>query len=64
MSCTHTRRPRTGTTVSAPPAFSRPSLAPLARAYRGYAWFLAHTTPAAPDDHTADHAPDGAARNR
>lgn len=41
--------------------FGRPSPALLERADRGYARFLAHT---APDDHTVDHAPDGAARTR
>ncbi|MFE3881807.1 hypothetical protein ACFXPQ_02585 [Streptomyces lydicus] len=44
-----------------PPAFGRPSPALTARAHRGYARFLAQP---APDDHTDDHAPDGAAQHR
>lgn len=38
-----------------PHAFGQPSPALLARADRGYARFLAHTTQPAPDDHTGDH---------
>ena len=56
---THTRRPRR--TRSPAPAFGRPSPALLARADRGYARFLAQ---AAPDDRTADHDQDDAARHR
>ncbi|MGA5566778.1 hypothetical protein ACPCUV_37200 [Streptomyces platensis] len=47
-----------------PPDFGRPSPALLERADRGYARFLAHTSQPAQDDHTVDHAPDGAARTR
>ncbi|MFB6945612.1 MULTISPECIES: hypothetical protein [unclassified Streptomyces] len=47
-----------------PPDFGRPSPALLARADRGYARFLAHTTQAAPDDHTGHHDHDGAARRQ
>ncbi|MFD4862915.1 hypothetical protein [Streptomyces atratus] len=39
-----------------PPDFGRPSPALIARADRGYARFLAHTTQV-PDDHTGDHDP-------
>ncbi|MDQ0700939.1 hypothetical protein [Streptomyces sp. W4I9-2] len=38
------------------PGFGRPSPALLARADRGYARFLAPTTPAAPDDGDQDDA--------
>ncbi|MEU9116411.1 hypothetical protein AB0D04_32820 [Streptomyces sp. NPDC048483] len=44
-----------------PPTFGRPSPALLARADRGFARFLAHTTQAR-DDSTGDH--DDAARHR
>ncbi|KIZ15737.1 hypothetical protein [Streptomyces natalensis] len=46
-----------------PPAFGRPSPALLARADRGYARFLAHTTPA-PDCSTGDHGQDDTASHR
>ncbi|MFF9787700.1 hypothetical protein [Streptomyces nigrescens] len=46
------------------PDYGRPSPALLERADRGYTRFLAHTSRNAPDDHTVDHAPDGAARIR
>jgi hypothetical protein len=44
-----------------PPAFGRPFPELLARADRG-SRFLAHPTPAAPDDNTGDH--DDEARQR
>ncbi|OEJ21613.1 hypothetical protein AS594_39490 [Streptomyces agglomeratus] len=47
-----------------PPDFGRPSPALLAHADRGFARFLAPTTPAAPDDRTGDHDQDDAARQR
>ncbi|MFF3129811.1 hypothetical protein ACFVRD_48445 [Streptomyces sp. NPDC057908] len=61
---TYTRRHRTRRTGPPAPAFGRPSPALLPRADRGYARFLAHTTQAAPDDHTGHHNHDGAARHR
>ncbi|MEU2135313.1 hypothetical protein [Streptomyces sp. NPDC018352] len=46
------------------PDSGRPSPALLARADRGYARFLAQTTPAPDDDGPGDHDQDDAARNR